>query len=169
MANFAFDSSTVAPRETNFELLPAGNYAAQVTDSEIVDLKSGNGQAIKLTLTVLEQGYNGRKLFVRLNVRHTNPQAEQIGQQQLRELCDSIGVVRFNDTSELHNKPFIARVKVRKSDNPNYEDQNDVSGFKSISGGGAPQQMPAGSPAKAPAANASAAPAGTPPWAKKSA
>ena len=38
MAQFNFDSSTVAPRENNFEVLPAGTYNAQVTESEITAL-----------------------------------------------------------------------------------------------------------------------------------
>lgn len=170
MAQFNFDSSTVAPRENNFELLPAGDYVAQVTESEITPLKSGNGQCLKLTVTVLQEGYNGRKIFCRLNVQHSNPTAEQIAQQQLRELCDAIGVVRMQDTTELHNKPFTARVKIRKSDNPQYTDQNEISGFKPAAGRPAGFTPPrAAAQASAPAANAPAAGSSTPPWAKKQA
>lgn len=166
MASFSFDTSTVAPRENNYELLPAGWYVAQITDSDIVVLKSGNGQAIKLTFEVLSDGYRGRKIWAQLNVRHNNQQAEQIAQQQLRELCDSLGIVRMNDTAELHNKPIQVKVKVRKSDNPQYEDQNDISGYKAAGGASAPSMM---TPPRAAAPAASATAASSPPWAKKNA
>ena len=179
MAQFQFDTGSVEKRESNYELLPAGWYTAQATESEIVPLKSGNGSALKLTFEVLAEAYRGRKLWVRLNVRHANPQAEHIAQQQLRELCDSIGLARFNETSELHYKPVQVKVKIRKDDTGQYEDQNEVSGFKPAGGMAAPgvpgamrgQQArpPAAAPqAQAPAAApAQAASAPVPPWFKR--
>ena len=168
MAQFQFDTSSVEKRESNYELLPAGWYTAQATESEIVPLKSGNGHALKLTFEVLAEAYRGRKLWVRLNVRHSNPQAEQIAQQQLRELCESIGLARFGDTSELHYKPVQVKVKIRKDDTGQYEDQNEVSGFKPA---GQQARPPAAAPqaqAQAPAP-AQAASAPVPPWLKRNA
>ena len=177
MAQFHFDTNTVEKRENDYSLLPAGWYTAQVTESEIVPLKSGQGQALKLTFEVLSDGYRNRKVWARLNVQHRgSPQAEQIAQQQLRELCDSVGIVRMTDTVELHNKPVQIKVKVRKSEDPQYEDQNEVNGFKPA--GGSPahgQAIAAGMaqratpPANAPAAAPAAAGGSTPPWAKKAA
>lgn len=173
MAQFNFDTSTVEKRESNYELLPAGSYTAQVIESEIVPLASGNGQALKLTLEVLQDGYRGRKVWARLNVQHTNPKAETIAQQQLRELCDSIGVVRMQDTVELHNKPFAVKLKVRVDESGKYEPQNEVVGFKAAAGAAAaggsfpPAQRPAAPAAAAPAA--AAAGGSAPPWAKKAA
>lgn len=174
MAQFNFDTNSVEKRESNYELLPAGWYTAQVTESEIVRLNSGNGSALKLTIEVLQDGYRGRKVWARLNVQHSNPKAETIAQQQLRELCDSIGVVRMQDTTELHNKPMCVKVKIRKDDSGQYEDQNEVTGFKPA--GGSPahgQAMAAGmaqrSVPPAAAAPAAAAGAASPPWAKKAA
>ena len=167
MAQFDFDTGSVEKRENTYELLPVGWYTAQVTETEIVPLKSGNGQALKLTIEVLQDGYRGRKVWARLNVRHTNQVAEQIGQQQLRELCESIGLARFRDTSELHNKPMQIKVKIRKDESGQYEDQNDVNGFKPAAGGAAPMAAASPRPA-APAANAPAAGA-TPPWQKRAA
>jgi hypothetical protein len=169
MAQFEFNTDSVEKRENSYELLPAGWYTAQVTESEIVPLKSGNGQALKLTIEVLQDGYRGRKVWARLNVRHTNQQAESIAQQQLRELCESIGLARFRDTSELHNKPMQIKVKVRKDETGQYEDQNEVSGFKPAAGGAAPMAAAAPSRPAAPAANAPAAGAAVPPWQKRAA
>ena len=173
MAQFNFDTNSVEKRESNYELLPAGFYTAQVTESEIVKLNSGNGSALKLTIEVLQDGYRGRKVWARLNVQHSNPKAETIAQQQLRELCDSIGVVRMQDTTELHNKPMCVKVKIRKDDTGQYEDQNEVTGFKPAGGSPAHGQAIAAGMAQRAAPPASAAPAAaggsTPPWAKKAA
>lgn len=166
MAQFEFNTDSVQKRENSYELLPAGWYTAQITETEIVPLKSGNGQALKLTIEVLQDGYRGRKVWARLNVRHTNQETERIAQQQLRELCESIGLTRFRDTSELHNKPMQIKVKIRKDETGQYEDQNDVNGFKPASGGAAP--VAAASRPAAPASNAPAAVA-TPPWQKRAA
>ena len=166
MATFSFDSSTVEARENNFEVLPAGTYAAQVIESEVVPLKSGNGEALKLTLEILSDGYRGRKVWARLNVRHTNAVAEKIAQQQLRELTESVGMSRFSDTVELHNKPMQVRLKVRIDDTGQYEPQNEVVGFKPLTGGpSVPGVAAPKAPAAAAAATASAAP--KPPWQKR--
>ena len=178
MAQFSFDTNSAPKRENNYELLPAGWYTAQVTESELVALKSGQGQALKLTFEVLTDGYRNRKVWARLNVRHSgSAQAEQIAQQQLRELCESVGIVRMQDTVELHNKPVQIKVKIRKDDTGQYEDQNEVTGFKPV--GGSPAhgqaiaagmaQRAATPPANAPAAAPAAAGGSTPPWAKKAA
>jgi hypothetical protein len=176
MAQFNFDTNNAPKRENNYELLPAGWYTAQVTESELVALKSGQGQALKLTIEVLDDGYRNRKVWARLNVRHSgSPKAEQIAQEQLRELCESIGVVRMQDTVELHNKPFSVKLKVRKDDTGQYEDQNEVTAFKPAGGSPAHGQAMAAGMAQRAAAPASAAPAAaaaggaTPPWAKKAA
>lgn len=180
MAQFNFDTNNAPKRENNFELLPAGWYTAQVTESEIVPLKSGQGQALKLTFEVLQDGYRNRKVWARLNIQHRgSPEAERIANEQLRELCESVGVVRMADTVELHNKPVQIKVKVRVSNDPQYEDQNEVNAFKPV--GGSPahgQAIAAGMNQRAatPAANApvaQAAPAAAaaggsaPPWAKR--
>lgn len=171
MAVFSFDTSTVAPSEKSFDLLPAGWYTAQVTESEVVALKSGNGSALRLTLEVLDQHYRNRKVWARLNVRHTNPETERIAQQQLRDLCTALGVARFMDTAELHYKPLQIRVKVRRSEDPQFDDQNEVAGFRAAGpgapAGATPQAFPPARPAAPPAAAPAAAGAPTPPWLKQ--
>lgn len=174
MARLNFNTGSVEKRENTYELLPAGWYIAQVSESDIVPLNSGNGQALKLTFDILSEQGRGRKVWARLNIQHTNPKAETIAQQQLRELCDSIGIVQMQDTVELHNKPVQVRVKIRKSEDPQYDDSNEIAGFKAVDGAaGAGSSMPPTSrpaPSSSPAPAAAAAPAAggsTPPWAKK--
>jgi hypothetical protein len=178
MAILNFDINSVEKRENNFELLQPGWYTAQITDSEVLPLNSGNGKALKLTFEVLSDGYRNRKLWTRLNIQHNNPDAERIAKQQLRELCEAAGVSSLPDSNLLHFKPVQVRVKIRKDDTGRYEDQNDISGFKPAVqegvlrgflnklGGSAPSQPAVSPPSTAAPATSQAA---TPPWLKKSA
>ena len=173
MAHFSFDTGSVEKRESNYELLPAGWYTAQVINTEIVPLKSGNGSALKLTFEVLNDGYRNRKLWLRLNVKHSNPEAERISQMQLGELCDSIGLARFQDTVELHNKPVQIKVKIRKDETGQYEDQNEINGFK-LAAGAKFMETSTGAravtlPASTGAAAAAIAANPVPPWQKRAA
>lgn len=165
MALFQFDATNVERRPNTFELLPAGWYTAQITESSIEPLRSGNGEALKLTFQILQDGYNGRKVWSRLNVKHTNAQTEKIAQQQLAELIDATGIGKIHrDTSELHMRPVQIRVKIRKDETGQYEDSNDVAGFRALSGG-SPTQMPG--PVVAAAAASAAPRAAAPPWQRK--
>jgi hypothetical protein len=170
MANFSFDTSTVpASDRGDYSLIPAGWYPAVIEDSDIQPLKTGNGNALVLTFRIVDGQYNGRKVWARLNVRHTNPEAERIAQQQLRDICDAIGVTRMQDTVELHSKPMVLRVKISEDKSGQYEPRNDFGGAKALSGS-APKTsvmpMPGGTFPTPPATTPSAS---TPPWQKKAA
>jgi hypothetical protein len=125
----AFDSNAVEPQQS-FDLLPAGTYAVEITDSEIVDTKRGDGKLLKLTLDVIDPGeFVGRKLWSRLNLRNPNPEAERIGQAQLSQLCRAIGIGTLADTDELIGRLVRCKVTIRKGDEK-YGDQNEVKAFE---------------------------------------
>jgi hypothetical protein len=169
MANFSFDATTVAPAES-IGPIPAGVYVAQVIESDVQPLKSGNGRALKLTLQILQGQYANRKVWAQLNIQHSNAEAERIAQQQLSALCHAVGKPRLNDTTELHMKPVQIRVKIRKDATGQYEDRNEVTGFEAVVGGAVPRPgIPAGVPAATPQAPAAPAGAAAAPWARRSA
>jgi len=157
-----FDASKVAPQERPAPI-PAGVYNAQIVESEVKPLASGNGEAVVLTWTVLDGPCVNRKVFHRINYRHTNPQAEQIGQSQLSAVCHAAGVIQLQDTQQLHAKPCRIRVKIRKDSSGQYDDQNEVSGVEPA--GTAQPGVPV-APAR-PAAPAAAPAAATPPWQRR--
>lgn len=163
-----FDASKVAPQERPAPI-PAGVYNARIIESEVKPLGSGNGEGIKLTWEVIDGPCANRKVFQRINYRHINPQAEQIGQGQLSAVCHAVGVLQLQDTQQLHAKPCRIRVKIRKDASGQYDDQNEVSGVESI--GTVQPGMPTvpTPPAPAPAAAAASAAAATPPWQRRSA
>ncbi len=158
MAEIAFDATTVQPQQ-EFDLLPAGKYLAQIIDSDVSMNSKGTGQVLKLTFEVLEGEYANRRLWARLNITHENADAERIGRAQLSALCHAIGVTQLKDTVDLHDKPVVVTVKIRKDKTGQYPDSNDVSGFSSVSAASAATFAKPATPAK-PAAS-------TPPWAAK--
>lgn len=153
MASFSFNAASVAPK-SSFDPLPAGWYVAQVTDSAVNPAKSGNGMRMSLTLDIIDGEFKGRKVFTGLNVQHSDPQTEQISQEQLSALCHAVGVLDLKDTAQLHMKPVMVKLKVREAKN-GYDASNDVSGYKKVDAsapnGGAP----------------TAAGAALPPWQKR--
>ena len=159
MASFSFDASQVAPQDS-FSLLPAGSYIAQIEESEIKATKAGTGQMLKLKWRVVDGQYANRVLFQQINIVNQNPKAEEIGQRQLSSLCHAVGVLKLNDTAQLHAKPVKIKVKIRVDDTGKYDDQNEVTSFESA----------AGTTAAAHAAVAAApAAASVPPWQKRAA
>ena len=187
MAAFSFDATTVAPQES-LAPIPAGVYTAHITESDERPLKSGAGRCIALTFEVLSGPFARRKVWAQINYRHTNADAERIGQAQLSALCHAVGVLRPQDTSQLHMRPVQIRVKIRKDDTGQYGDKNEISGFEAVpsGAGGLPtgtaafppqQQFPAQQQASAaatafpppaqPAAAAAAPAAAQAPWARR--
>lgn len=168
MALFNFKTDQVAARDI-LDVLPAGWYVAQVTESAVAQNKKATGDVLSLTLDILDGQFRGRKIWARLNVKHQNEVAERIGQQQLRQLCEGVGIAGISDTTQLHMKPVMVKLKVRAADG-DYEASNEIAGFKAVERGQAAApaaQAGGGFPGlifPPPSAAAAAAAGNTPPW-----
>lgn len=165
MALLNFNANDIALGD-NFEAIPAGDYDAIVTDSEMRQTKDGLGQYLSLTLEIQSGQFQGRKLFDRLNLQNRNPKAVEIAQRQLAQLCHATGIMQVQDSQQLHNRPLVVKVSVKHE--PGYDPRNEVKGYKAR---GAAAQAPA---FQAPRAAAPFQPqqpqaqpqeAATPPWA----
>jgi hypothetical protein len=172
MANLGatFDPDTI-DEDPGFEPLPAGDYLAQIIESEITDTKSGTGQMLKLTFEIMSGQHESRRIWDRLNIVNANPDAQRIAQQQLKRLCDACGTGAISDSEELHFKPIHIRVGIKVDKTGEYRPQNTITKCWEGPGGG-PAQTVKPAPAKAPAKAATPAPAraaGNRPWANRAA
>lgn len=131
MASLNFDATTVQP-DTGFELLPAGWYNAMIDESGINPTKDGVGAYLQLRFSVIDGQYQGRKVFARLNIRNANQTAQEIAYKQLSAIAHSVGVLQVQDSSQLHGIPLKIRVRIRKDPSGQYEDQNEINGYKNI-------------------------------------
>ena len=167
MAYYSFDSTQVAPAE-EFTVLPAGTYHAIITESDVKPTKAGTGQRMNLTFRITDGPCANRVVFAGLNVANENPKAEEIGQRELSSLCHAVGVLKLQDTSQLHNIPVAIRVSIKKDESGQYPDRNEIKAFMAIPSH-APQAAP-GAFSPAPQATSKPAPQASPaasvaPWA----
>lgn len=169
MSTLNFDATTVAPQQP-IEAIPAGWYKAAVTESELVPTADGSGTRLKYELTILEGPFKGRKVFDGFNLSNANPQAVEIAQQQLSALCHATGVLRVQDSTQLHNIPVGVKISLdakrtvdalNNATNPatkqpyvegtagtkTYDAQNRVKAFKNVNEVTADSATPGAAPA----------------------
>ena len=138
----------------DYSPIPAGEYSVHVVNSDMKPTKNGSGNYLELEMEVLDGDQAGRKLFDRLNLDNPNAQAMEIAQRTLNAICVATGKMSISDSTELHNIPMVAVVKV---DPPRgeYGASNSIRTYKPAGGASAPAAQATGN-----AANSNA----TPPW-----
>jgi hypothetical protein len=102
------------PSSGSFEPLPADDYTLEIVESDYTANAKGNGMVLKLTTQVVGGEYDGRKLFINLNLEHENEKAQDIAQREFAALRRAVGVLNPKDSEELHFKAFQAKVGVEK-------------------------------------------------------
>ena len=173
MAQLNFNAEGVDPN-VGFEPIPAGDYTAMITESEIKPTKAGTGAYLQLVWEIVDGVYQGRKLWQRINVQNQSQQAEEIGQRQLSNICHAVNMLQVQDSAELHNRPAIVKVKFVPADGQ-YNAKNEITSCESLQGAvQQPQQVtqpqavaPVATqpqPAQQQVAPAAAAAPATPPW-----
>ena len=73
-----FFNATDIDTTSQFDAIPAGDYEAMVTASELKATKDGTGQYLELTLEIQSGPSQGRRLWDRLNLQNRNPKAVEI-------------------------------------------------------------------------------------------
>jgi len=162
MANLGFNVNVNdLPEDTGgtFEPIPAGEYTVAISEAGLNDTKAGTGQYIKLRMDVTGPTHQGRVLFTNINIRNPNPKAEEIGRQQLGSIMRAIGLASLQDTDQLVGGQMSVKVVIKPGTDQYPDPQNEVKGFKAVSGSPAPAVSQT-----APAAGQAPAGGATPPW-----
>jgi hypothetical protein len=128
---YVFDATQVAPSQP-IEAVPAGWYPLAITEGEIHPSDGGTGQRLAIEMTIQEGPMKGRKAFDNLNIRHSNPKAQEIATQLLSAICHAVGVYQIADISQLFNRPFQGKL--------------DIEAARTVDSDGNPTELPAGSP-----------------------
>ena len=85
-----FDPAT---QEGNaWDVLPVGEYVAQIVEASIQQPNSGDGYHLALTWKIIKGDYEGRQVWQRITYLHSSEQAQTIGRKTLKDLCDALGV-----------------------------------------------------------------------------
>lgn len=117
--NFEFNGTEQDLNKNDFDRspLPDGKYLAQITGSDFRGNSSGTGSYVMVEFEVIDGAHNGRKVWANYNIKHTNQQAQEIGQQQFAKLClATLGKPSCNDTDDLLNRQVVLGVGLDKKD-----------------------------------------------------
>ena len=116
------------------EVLPAGDAPAQIFESDLVATKAGNGQMLKLGWEIIGGPLQGRKLWSNVNVQNSSAQAQEIGQRELKRICDAAGTGPIRNSDALHHKPLIISIVIKPAgpgrDGKTYDASNEIKGYK---------------------------------------
>lgn len=115
-------------KAASFELVPAGDYRAIVTKSEMKPTKDGTGKRLNVTLQITGGQYQNRTLFDGFNVVNNSAQAQEISRAQLKALCIAVNVPDPQTSEQLHNKPLMIKVGIKKGQDGT--DQNVIKSYK---------------------------------------
>lgn len=131
-----------AAGENRFELIPAGNYIAQIIKSEIRVNKDGFGSRLSLQFQITEGEKRGRTLFQDVTLKNQNETAMKIGREQLAQLARACGLTRVQDSAQLHGIDMQIRVAIREDKTGQYEPRNEIKRFEPLPGQGASTAAP---------------------------
>jgi hypothetical protein len=131
MAELNFNAAQVQP-EFGYEIIPAGWYNAMIDESEMKPTKDGSGAYLQVRFSIIDGQYANRKVFMRLNLRNSNPVAQEIAFKQLSAIAHAIGVLQVQDSAQLHGIPMKIKVRLKKDSKGEYEDTNEITSVKNI-------------------------------------
>lgn len=129
-----FNADIVEPTE-DFKPVPAGDYVAMITDSEIRSCsdsaKDPDGELLWLGLEILEGDYKGRKLWDQLNVVNKNAQTVEIAQRDFSAICRACGKRLVRDSTMVHEIPMNISVIVKPAKG-DWAAKNEIKKYKSL-------------------------------------
>ena len=99
--DFLFKPANVEASENSFSPLVEGFYSASISDVEIKPNKAGNGSYINFTFDV-----GNRKVFHIVNISNPNEEAQDIGRQEFKRICELSGIEEIKDLKVLLKKEF---------------------------------------------------------------
>jgi hypothetical protein len=119
---FSFDPET--QEGTSFDLIPPGDYVAQVIEANIRQPKSGDGHMLALTWKICEGEYEGRQVWETLCYQHSNPQTQDIAREKLKDLCVAFGITeQVSDPKSFLFKPAKVRIGIQPDKHGQFDDK----------------------------------------------
>lgn len=122
-----------------FEPLPEGTYLVRMNRVEEKTTKTGKGVKLEAGFQVIDGDYKNRLIFHNFLIEHENPEAANIGGEQLDQYLKAVGVMEGRDgigydnsrVSEYLETPLKVNVKIQED--VGYRPRNKITKFKSRS------------------------------------
>jgi hypothetical protein len=158
-----------------WDLIPDGEYMAQIVEASVVQPKSLDGYHLALIWKISEGDYENRQVWQRITFTHSSEQARLIGRKTLKDLCSALEIAEHvKDVEVFLFKPARVKVGIEKDENGVYDDKNVIKRILPLNpptpGGTAPPKAAASHAAAKPQSGATtkgamrAGPAGSAPW-----
>jgi Protein of unknown function (DUF669) len=162
-----FDPTT--QEGNSWDVMPVGEYVAQIVEASIQEPKSGDGCYLALTWKIVEGKFEGRQLWQRITFVHSSEQAQAIGRKTLKDLCVALDVNEQVDDAEVFLfKPVRIRLGIERDKQGVYPDKNRISRILPLEAKSEEPEQPAKPAAATKVASAAKAPkpapAGPAPW-----
>lgn len=147
MANIADSYDVNAEPQAPMDVIPAGDYQAQIVESEIADISRNDnkGRCMVLVWKIEGGDFDGRQIWQRLNIWPENMNNQdkvvQIANSQFASIREATGVAAPMETEELHFRPCMIKVGIRRDKNGQYPDQNEVKGVYAVQQAAPPQRQ----------------------------
>ena len=128
MASFGnYDLANV--KQNEFEVIPAGDYPAIITECVEKPTKDGGGKCLHLKVQIVSGKYQNKTILNFVNTVNKSATAQQIGRSQLKSICVALNNPNPKDSDELLNKKLTISVKVGEH---NGHPQSQISGYKAF-------------------------------------
>ena len=162
-----FDPTT--QEGNSWDVLPVGEYVAQIVEASIQQPNSGDGYHLALTWKIIKGDYEGRQVWQRITYLHSSEQAQTIGRKTLKDLCDALGVnEQVKDAEVFLFKPVRIRLGIERDKQGVYPDKNRISRILPLEAKSEEPEQPtkpvAATNVASAAKTAKPAPAGPAPW-----
>src|SRR5260221_2227303 len=106
---------------TGFVNVSVGDHVMQIEELEDGATKNGNGRILKVRWQVTEDSsQHGRCVFEYINYLNPSADAQRIGREQLKQICEAVGYTGPLSGVDLKDvlcyRPCIVSVKMSKGD-----------------------------------------------------
>jgi hypothetical protein len=103
--------------------LPTCAAVAQIYESDLSSDGAAGSQVVRFGWEILEGSLKGRKLSTTETIKSVDAESQEIGQRNLRRICEAAGVGPIRNTDELHGKPMRLSIVQTAAG-------NDIKGYK---------------------------------------
>jgi hypothetical protein len=150
--SFFFDPSK--EEGSHFDLIPPGEYVAEIIEAEIKQPRSGDGHMLALTWRVSEGDYEGRQVWESLCFQHSNEQTQAIARRKLKDICAALEInEQITDPEVFKFKPVRVRIGIQVDKSGQYDDSNKISRVRALEDDpGEPTPAPSSKPKPQPTA-----------------
>ena len=138
MAQLGFQANQYQPAD-DFSPMPASEYVTMMTEANVENTSKG-GSMVKITYTVMEGEFQGRKIWSQHNIVNRSTKAEEIGRREISRIAHAVGQPALTDTEQLINQ--VIRVTVIVKQDPGYSPKNEIKKWEPANGSSPAYQPP---------------------------